>query len=70
MDPHLEHWQNQKQRSKLLNFALKKKGFIQTNPTSAGQFVFQYLDTNYRRAQVQLAAAQGGETQGSSHESG
>lgn len=25
MDPHLGHWQNQKQRSKLLNFALKKK---------------------------------------------
>lgn len=58
MDPHLGHWQNQKQRSKLLNFALKKKkGFIQTNPTSAGQFVFQYLDTNYRRAQVQLGCS-------------
>lgn len=25
MDPHLGHWQNQKQRSKLLNFALKKR---------------------------------------------
>lgn len=35
----------------------KKKGFIQTNPTSAGQFVFQYLDTNYRRAQVQLGCS-------------
>lgn len=62
MDPHLGHWQNQKQRSKLLNFALKKtnkkkKGFIQTNPTSADQFVFQYLDTNYRRAQVQLGCS-------------
>lgn len=32
----------------------KKKSFIQTNPTSAGQFLFQYHDTNYRRAQVQL----------------
>lgn len=27
MDPHLGHWQNQKQRSKLLNFALTKKRF-------------------------------------------
>lgn len=35
----------------------KKKVFIQINPTSAGQFVFQYLDTNYRRAQVQLGCS-------------
>lgn len=52
LDPHLGPWQNQKQRSKEFNFALKKKCFIQVNPTSAGWFVFQYLDTNWRRAQV------------------
>lgn len=42
---------------KVVKFCFKKKSFIQTNPTFAGQFVFQYLVTNYRRAQVQLGCS-------------
>lgn len=46
------------QRSKEFNFTLKKKkSFIQINPTSAGWFFFQYLDTNGRRVRVQLGCS-------------
>lgn len=71
MDPHLGHWQNQKQRSKLLNFALKKKKVLSKQiPLLQVSLFSSILIQTTGEHRYSWAAAQGGETQGSSHKSG
>lgn len=70
MDPHLGHWQNQKQRSKLLNFALKKKVLSKQIPLLQVSLFSSILSQTTGEHRYSWAAAQGGETQGSSHKSG
>lgn len=69
MDPHLGHWKNQ--RSKLLNFALKKKKVLSKQiPLLQVSFFSSILIQTTEEHRYSWTAAQGGETQGSSHKSG
>lgn len=75
MDPHLGHWQNQKQRSKLLNFALKKKKQTKKRfyPNKSHFCRSVCFPVSWYKLQESTGTAglqHRGETQGSSHKSG
>lgn len=70
MDPHLGPWQNQSRGQRSLISPLKKKSFIQINPTSAGCFFFSILIQMEGEYGYSWAAAQEDETQGPSHKPG